>query len=253
MNLISGAYIVKDCSIKWGCSSWDTTEDMLIDSNLDIIYLSTPPGLHYEQGMRVLRSNKHLWCEKPITLNFKQTINTQIMKKLVFSLIATVCLAITVSAQTRNEPVKVTPIQVPQSKTAADQAIVKTNGKTNVNVTKTTPEPAPVNPNAPEITFDSDVMDYGTVEYNGDGLREFVFKNTGKEPLIISRAKGSCGCTVPSPPKDPIAPGESGVIKVKYDTNRSPGPIRKTITVYTNASAEPYTLKIKGTLLPATN
>ena len=65
--------IVKDCSIKWGCSSWDTTEDMLMDSNLDIIYLSTPPGLHYEQGMRVLQSDKHLWCEKPITLDFEQT------------------------------------------------------------------------------------------------------------------------------------------------------------------------------------
>ena len=65
--------IVKDCSIKWGCLTWDTTDDMLIDSNLDIIYLSTPPGLHYEQGMKVLQSNKHLWCEKPITLDFKHT------------------------------------------------------------------------------------------------------------------------------------------------------------------------------------
>ena len=64
--------IVKDCSIKWGGLSWDTAEDMLMDANLDIIYLSTPPGLHYEQGMRILESNKHLWCEKPITLDFEQ-------------------------------------------------------------------------------------------------------------------------------------------------------------------------------------
>ena len=84
-------------------------------------------------------------------------------------------------------------------------------------------------------------------------IKSSSFTNTGDAPLVISKAYSTCGCTVPSPPKDPIAPGESGVIKVKYDTNRSPGPIRKTITVYTNASAEPYTLKIKGTLLPATN
>lgn len=103
------------------------------------------------------------------------------------------------------------------------------------------------------ITFETDVIDYGDVAYGSDGTREFKFTNTGDAPLVISKAYSTCGCTVPSPPKDPIAPGESGVIKVKYDTNRSPGPIRKTITVYTNASAEPYTLKIKGTLLPATN
>ena len=60
----------------------------------------------------------------------------------------------------------------------------------------------------------------------------------------------TCGCTVPKKPEGPIAPGESGVIEVKYDTNRAAGPIRKTITVYSNASPEPYSLKIKGTLLP---
>ncbi|HHZ63961.1 MAG TPA: DUF1573 domain-containing protein, partial [Flavobacteriales bacterium] len=77
----------------------------------------------------------------------------------------------------------------------------------------------PANPNAPEIVFESDVMDYGTVDYNGDGVREFIFTNTGKEPLIISRAKGSCGCTVPTWPKEPIMPGAKGKIKVKYATN----------------------------------
>ena len=104
-----------------------------------------------------------------------------------------------------------------------------------------------------KIEFKETTIDYGTIEKGADGVRVFEFTNTGNAPLVISKAYSTCGCTVPSPPKDPIAPGESGVIKVKYDTNRSPGPIRKTITVYTNASAEPYTLKIKGTLLPATN
>ncbi|MCC4214071.1 DUF1573 domain-containing protein [Leeuwenhoekiella parthenopeia] len=103
------------------------------------------------------------------------------------------------------------------------------------------------------ITFETDVIDYGDVVHGSDGEREFKFTNTGDAPLVISKAYSTCGCTVPSPPKDPIAPGESGVIKVKYDTSRAAGPIRKTITVYTNASAEPYTLKIKGNLLPADN
>ncbi len=102
-----------------------------------------------------------------------------------------------------------------------------------------------------EITFETDVIDYGDVAHGSDGTREFKFTNTGTAPLVISKAYSTCGCTVPSPPKDPIAPGETGVIKVKYDTNRAPGPIRKTITVYTNASAEPSTLKITGNLLPA--
>ena len=104
-----------------------------------------------------------------------------------------------------------------------------------------------------EIAFESDVIDYGDVAHGADGTREFKFTNTGNAPLVISKAYSTCGCTVPSPPTDPIAPGESNVIKVRYDTNRAPGPIRKTITVYTNASAEPYTLKIKGNLLPAVN
>ena len=101
-----------------------------------------------------------------------------------------------------------------------------------------------------EIKFETDVIDYGEVEHGGDGVREFKFTNTGDAPLIITKAYSTCGCTVPTPPKDPIAPGEIGMLKVKYDTSRAAGPIRKTITVFTNASSEPYTLKIKGTLLP---
>ncbi|WP_031425833.1 DUF1573 domain-containing protein [Flavimarina sp. Hel_I_48] len=101
-----------------------------------------------------------------------------------------------------------------------------------------------------EINFETDVIDYGEIAHGADGLREFKFTNTGSAPLIISKAYSTCGCTVPTPPKDPIMPGDSGVIKVKYNTKLAGGPIRKTITVYTNASSEPHTLKIKGTLLP---
>src|SRR3990172_491161 len=69
-----------------------------------------------------------------------------------------------------------------------------------------------VNPNAPTMTFESEVVDYGTIEQGADGVREFKFTNKGKEPLIISNARGSCGCTVPTWPQEPIKPGESSVI-----------------------------------------
>ena len=110
-------------------------------------------------------------------------------------------------------------------------------------------QPVTQNPNAPEISFETDVMDYGKVEYNGDGLRIFKFKNTGKEPLIITSAKGSCGCTVPSFPKEPIMPGKSGEIKVKYTTNRV-GKFTKTITISSNAKTPTKRLTIKGEVGP---
>lgn len=101
------------------------------------------------------------------------------------------------------------------------------------------------NPNAPDISFENEVLDYGTIEYNSNGEREFKFKNTGKEPLIIQSATGSCGCTVPTPPKEPIKPGETGVIKVKYDTKRV-GSFEKTITVMSNAKSGTKMIRIKG-------
>ena len=106
------------------------------------------------------------------------------------------------------------------------------------------------NPNAPDIVFEQENVDYGTVEYDADGNREFKFKNTGKEPLIIYSATGSCGCTVPTAPKDPIKPGESSIIKVHYDTKR-PGSFEKTVTVSSNAKTPSKTLKIHGTVKAA--
>ncbi len=96
-----------------------------------------------------------------------------------------------------------------------------------------------------KIEFKTDTIDYGTIEKGADGVRTFEFTNTGNEPLIISNVKSSCGCTVPSKPKAPIMPGTTGEIKVKYDTNRV-NPIRKTITVMSNAETPTVALKIKG-------
>lgn len=85
----------------------------------------------------------------------------------------------------------------------------------------------------PEMTFESTEVDYGTIEQGSDPLRIFHFTNTGNEPLQIKHAKGSCGCTVPKWPKEPIFPGESGVIEVRYDTKRV-GKFVKRVTLTTN-------------------
>jgi len=99
-----------------------------------------------------------------------------------------------------------------------------------------------------KISFKSDTVDYGEISKGSDGLRVFEFTNTGNAPLIISDVKSSCGCTVPTKPDGPIAPGASSTIQVKYDTNRV-GPIRKTVTVYSNADEPIKALKIKGEIL----
>ena len=96
-----------------------------------------------------------------------------------------------------------------------------------------------------KIEFKQETIDYGTIEKGADGIRTFQFTNTGDAPLVISKVKSSCGCTVPSWPDQPIMPGETGEIKVKYDTNRVM-PIRKTITVTSNAKRPTVALKIKG-------
>lgn len=100
-----------------------------------------------------------------------------------------------------------------------------------------------------EITFETDLHDFGDIEYGGNGTYEFKFKNTGTTPLIISNAKGSCGCTVPTYPKDvPIKPGESQIIKVTYDTKRV-GHFMKTVRVTSNAKTQVKVITIRGKVL----
>lgn len=99
-----------------------------------------------------------------------------------------------------------------------------------------------------EMSFETEVIDYGTISQNADGVRTFKFTNTGSQPLIISNAKGSCGCTVPTWPKKPINPGEEGEIKVKYATNRL-GPINKSVTVMSNSTEGTKVLRIKGNVI----
>ena len=98
------------------------------------------------------------------------------------------------------------------------------------------------------IDFETEVLDYGTIEKGTDGTRTFTFTNTGNAPLIISDVKTSCGCTVPTYSKEAILPGEEGEIEVKYNTKKV-GAFTKTITVSSNANLTRKTLKIKGTIV----
>ena len=77
--------VVNEICDLWNCITWNGTQDMLSDANIDIIFLTTPPGLHYEQGIKILRSGKHLWCDKPFTTNFtcsKKLIELSIERNL---------------------------------------------------------------------------------------------------------------------------------------------------------------------------
>lgn len=100
-----------------------------------------------------------------------------------------------------------------------------------------------------QIKFVQEVFDFGELPEGPKANAEFKFTNTGKEPLIISAAKGSCGCTVPVWPKEPILPGKTGVIKVEYNTEKRPGPFTKTVTLTTNAAESTTVLKIRGTVV----
>jgi len=112
-----------------------------------------------------------------------------------------------------------------------------------------TTEQANTNPNAPIITFDKVTHDYGEIEQHGNGRCEFKFTNEGKEPLILSNVRSSCGCTVPEWPKKPIAPGEEGTIEVTFNSAGKQGLQNKTITLVANTLPNRYVLAIKGEVL----
>ncbi|HLU92801.1 MAG TPA: DUF1573 domain-containing protein [Membranihabitans sp.] len=94
------------------------------------------------------------------------------------------------------------------------------------------------------LKFEQTTVDYGTIEQGSDPYRSFVFENTSDVPVAIKSAKGSCGCTVPEYPKEPIMPGQKSEVKVRYDTQRI-GTFGKTVTLMTT-NDEKIVLNIKG-------
>lgn len=105
--------------------------------------------------------------------------------------------------------------------------------------------------NPPEMKFGKTVHDFGAIkEEVKKATCHFVFKNTGKTPLIINRVSASCGCTSPSYTREPILPGKRGKITVTYSTTNRPGSFNKRVTVYTNVPDSVYVLRLKGTVIP---
>jgi len=96
-----------------------------------------------------------------------------------------------------------------------------------------------------EMIFNETDHNFGVIQHKGNGTFEFIFKNTGKEPLIIKNVTSSCGCTIPNWDKDPILPKKTGKIVVKYDTERI-GQFIKSIKVFSNAKNSPVDLIIRG-------
>jgi len=102
---------------------------------------------------------------------------------------------------------------------------------------------------AARIEFKDTNHDFGEVKFGGDGSCEFIFKNTGKSPLILDNVKSTCGCTIPEWTREPVIASGNGKIRVIYDTHRV-GAFSKTLIVYSNASNSPVRLFIKGKVLP---
>lgn len=135
---------------------------------------------------------------------------------------------------------------------ATDKINSNSNDKKEASeVTKTSPELV-FNDGAggPEIKFDMEVWEFGEIN-EGDVIDTiFTFTNVGKEPLIISNAKAGCGCTVPQWPKEPIAPGETGKIAVKFNSKGKPGPQNKPVTLTMNTTPNTMKLRLVGKVNP---
>ncbi|MBL7924899.1 MAG: DUF1573 domain-containing protein [Bacteroidia bacterium] len=101
----------------------------------------------------------------------------------------------------------------------------------------------------PQFDFQETNFDFGTITSGEEITHEFKFKNSGDADLIISQAKGSCGCTTPEYPQNPVAPGEEGSIKVTFKSQGIAGQVVKDITILANTSPTTKVLTISGEVL----
>lgn len=105
----------------------------------------------------------------------------------------------------------------------------------------------------PVMTFPEDRFNFGSVNQGEKVEHTFVFTNTGKSSLVISNAKGSCGCTVPQYPKEPIAPGAEAKIDVRFDSSNKKGKQHKTVTITHNGEPNKTILHIEGEVIAPEN
>ncbi|MEL6924970.1 MAG: DUF1573 domain-containing protein [Bacteroidota bacterium] len=138
------------------------------------------------------------------------------------------------------------------AKDAARQRVAVNNPATPANtVTPTTPAapPVPAGPTT-SMEFAESTFDFGTVEDGEKVSHVYKFTNTGNEPLIISDAKGSCGCTVPSKPTEPIPPGETGEITVEFNSKNKKGKRNQKVTITANTNPPQTVISLTGEVLP---
>ena len=129
--------------------------------------------------------------------------------------------------------------------TSSQAGSFSANGSGNIPGTNVNATPVVAGP-ITGIEYESDKFNFGVVDEGEIVKHIFKFKNTGKEPLIISNAKGSCGCTVPTWPKEPVPPGGMGEIKVEFNSKGKPGPQSKRVTVTANTNPSETYLEISG-------
>lgn len=99
---------------------------------------------------------------------------------------------------------------------------------------------------SPKFSFSEEAFDFGTITEGDVAKHDFEFTNSGDAPLIITNAQGSCGCTVPEWPREPIAPGETGIIHVEFNSKGKPGNNQKEVTLSANTEPNTYVLKISA-------
>lgn len=104
----------------------------------------------------------------------------------------------------------------------------------------------------PVMSFEEEVYDFGTITAGESVEHEFTFKNTGEAPLVVSNAKASCGCTVPNWTKDPVQPGESGSLMVKFNSRGKKNQQNKMVRITANTEKGTETVRIKAFVEPKT-
>lgn len=138
---------------------------------------------------------------------------------------------------------------------ANNTAVVAPNNGAAANTPGAAATPAVEEPVGPttSIEFEESTFDFGTIDAGEKVSHVYKFKNTGNEPLVIKDAKGSCGCTVPKWPKEPVAPGDSGEILVEYNSKGKKGKETKRVTLTANTTPAQTFLTITGEVTPDPN
>ncbi len=176
------------------------------------------------------------------------------MKKLILLAIATTFTAATFAqSSVKDAPVKMAPASTPTKVMPASDAAPVKPAATAVSAAPSTTQDVtpPANPNAPDIKFETETHDFGTVPEGPQAKFDFDFTNVGKEPLILQNVQASCGCTTPEWPKEPILPGGKNKVTAIYNTQGRPGPFTKTITITSNGKTPSKQIIIKGTVQAA--